>query len=89
MTESCAEMAEMADSDKAADQGALCLAHCQADSKTADHVSPQIPVFLPVLLSVLSPIAVTVSDFCIAMRAETEARAPPPALTILHCSYQT
>jgi hypothetical protein len=91
LTESCADMAGLADSGsgKGGDQSALCLAHCQADSKSADHVSPQIPVFLPVLMSVIEPTPVVVSDLCIAIRAEMQARAPPPPLTILHCSFQT
>ncbi|MGX6566854.1 hypothetical protein [Cupriavidus necator] len=88
MTESCADMA--ADrSDQGADQSALCLAHCQADSKSADHVSPQLPVFLPVLMSVIEPTRVVLADVRIALRAEAEARGPPPPLNILHCSFQT
>ncbi|NOV22483.1 hypothetical protein E5S69_02900 [Cupriavidus necator] len=87
MTESCADMAAGSDA-HGADEGALCLAHCQADSKSADPVSPQLPVFLPVLMSVIEPTRVVLADIRIALRAETEARGPPP-LNILHCSFQT
>jgi hypothetical protein len=87
MTESCADMAADSD-DHGADQSALCLAHCQADSKSADHVSPQLPAFLPVLVSVIEPARVVLAEVRIALRAEVEARGPPP-LNILHCSFQT
>jgi hypothetical protein len=40
-------------------------------------------------MSVIEPTPVVVSDLCIAIRAEMQARAPPPPLTILHCSFQT
>lgn len=87
MTESCADMA--ADSeDKGADQSVLCLAHCQADSKSADHVSPQLPAFLPVLMSIVEPTSVVLAEVRVALRTEREARGPPP-LNILHCSFQT
>uniref|UniRef100_UPI003F49A349 hypothetical protein n=1 Tax=Cupriavidus yeoncheonensis TaxID=1462994 RepID=UPI003F49A349 len=87
MTESCADMAD-GDNDERADQGALCLAHCQADSKSADHLSPQLPAFLPVLMSVVEPTRVVLAEVRVALRAEVEARGPPP-LNILHCSFQT
>jgi hypothetical protein len=87
MTESCADMAA-GGSDQGTDQSALCLAHCQADSKSADHVSPQLPAFLPVLKSVVEPTRVVTAEVRIALRAEVEARGPPP-LNILHCSFQT
>ena len=87
MTESCADMAAASD-DHGADQSALCLAHCQADSQSADHVSPQLPIFLPVLMGVIEPMRVVLADIRIALRAESEARGPPP-LNILHCSFQT
>ncbi|WP_020206780.1 hypothetical protein [Cupriavidus sp. WS] len=98
LTESCAEMAGMdqmarmsasADGEQAGDQSALCLAHCQADSKSADHVSPQLPVFLPVLLNVIVPTPVMVADSRVVLHADAAARAPPPALNILHCRSQT
>lgn len=88
LTESCADMADSGD-DQGGDQSALCLAHCQADSKSADHVSPQLPAFLPVLMSVIEPTRVVLADVRIALRAEVEARGPPPPLNILHCSFQT
>ena len=87
MTESCADMAADGD-DKGADQSALCLAHCQADSKSADHVSPQLPAFLPVLMSIVEPTRVVLAEVRIVLRTEREARGPPP-LNILHCSFQT
>lgn len=87
MTESCADMAADSD-DPGADQSALCMAHCQADSKSADHVSPQLPAFLPVLRSVVEPTRVVPAEVRIALRAQMEARGPPP-LNILHCSFQT
>ena len=93
LTESCSDMAEMADSDhgkgKGDDQKALCLAHCQADSKSADHVSPQIPAFLPVLVSVVEPAPVVVTDARTVLSAEARPRAPPPPLSILHCCFRT
>lgn len=87
MTESCADMAADSD-DHGADQSGLCLAHCQADSKSADHLSPQLPAFLPVLRSVIEPTRVMSDVVRVALRAEVEARGPPP-LNILHCSFQT
>ncbi|KDP88612.1 hypothetical protein CF70_029355 [Cupriavidus sp. SK-3] len=87
MTESCADMAASGD-DQGNDQSALCLAHCQADSKSADHVSPQLPAFLPVLMNIIEPTRVVLAEVRIALRAEVEARGPPP-LNILHCSFQT
>lgn len=87
LTESCADMAASGD-DQGADHSALCLAHCQADSKSADHVSPQLPAFLPVLMRVVEPTRVVLAEVRIALRAEVEARGPPP-LNILHCSFQT
>ncbi|WP_454727819.1 MULTISPECIES: hypothetical protein [Cupriavidus] len=88
LTESCADMAASS-SDQGDDHSALCLAHCQADSKSADHVSPQLPVFLPVLMSVIEPTRLVIADFRGARHAEVAARAPPPPLTVLHCSFQT
>lgn len=87
MTESCADMAADSD-DQGIDQSGLCLAHCQADSKSADHVSPQLPAFLPVLRSILEPTRVVLAGVRVALRADVVARGPPP-LNILHCSFQT
>lgn len=87
MTESCADMAA-SDSQQGIDQSGLCLAHCQADAKNADHASPQLPAFMPVLMRVVEPTRVVLAEVRVALRAEAEARGPPP-LTILHCSFQT
>ncbi|WP_316153569.1 hypothetical protein [Cupriavidus sp. BIC8F] len=87
MTESCADMAAI-DSQQGIDQSGFCLAHCQADAKNADHASPQLPAFMPVLMRVIEPTRVVLAEVRVALRAEAEARAPPP-LTILHCSFQT
>ncbi len=93
LTESCEDMADMANADHGKgsgdDQKALCLAHCQADSKSADHVSPQIPAFLPVLVSVVEPVPIVVTDARTVLRAEARPRAPPPPLAILHCCFRT
>ncbi|MCY1217918.1 hypothetical protein D9M68_266370 [compost metagenome] len=87
MTESCADMASDGD-DQRVDQSGLCQAHCQADSKSADHAFPQLPAFLPVLKSIVEPTRVVLAGVRVARRAEAEARGPP-ALNILHCSFQT
>lgn len=91
LTESCADMANGTDqgSSQDKDNGALCQAHCQADSKSADHVAPQLPVFLPVLTSVITPAPVAFANLRTVLRAQVTARAPPPPLAILHCSFQT
>ncbi|CAJ0702692.1 hypothetical protein GJQ57_05060 [Ralstonia pickettii] len=90
-TESCADMASGTDqgSSQDMDNGALCQAHCQADSKSADHVAPQLPVFLPVLTGVIEPATVAFANLRTVLRAQVTARAPPPPLAILHCSFQT
>ncbi|WP_051369673.1 hypothetical protein [Cupriavidus sp. DF5525] len=87
MTESCPDMAASEDN-KRIDQSGLCLAHCQADSKSADHVSPQLPAFMPVLMRVIEPTPVELAEVRVALHAKAEARGPPP-LNILHCSFQT
>jgi len=91
LTESCADMVNGTDqgSSQDKDNGALCLAHCQADSKSADHVSPQLPVFLPVLTGVIAPAPVAFASIRTVLRTQVTARAPPPPLAILHCSFQT
>lgn len=88
MTESCPDMAD-GGSEQGGDQKALCLGHCQADSKSADHVSPQIPAFLPVLVNVIEPVQVSVADLHAALRVDAQPRAPPPPLAILHCCFRT
>nr|WP_315593779.1 hypothetical protein [uncultured Cupriavidus sp.] len=88
MTESCPDMADGA-SNQAGEQKALCLGHCQADSKSTDHVSPQIPAFLPVLVNIIEPADVVVADLNAALGVDAMPRAPPPPLTILHCCFRT
>ncbi len=90
MTESCPDMAASEDNEdnKGIDQSGLCLAHCQADSKSADHVSPQLPAFMPVLMRVIAPTPVVLAEVRVALHAKADARGPPP-LNILHCSFQT
>ncbi len=85
MTESCPDMADGGNGD----QKALCLGHCQADSKSADHVSPQIPAFLPVLVNVIEPVQVSVAVLHAALSVDAQPRAPPPPLAILHCCFRT
>ncbi|WP_163579400.1 hypothetical protein, partial [Klebsiella pneumoniae] len=71
-TESCADMASGTDqgSSQDMDNGALCQAHCQADSKSADHVAPQLPVFLPVLTGVIEPATVAFANLRTVLRAQ-------------------
>lgn len=88
LTESCADMADH-DSGHDKDNGAICLAHCQADSKSADHASPQLPVFLPMLTGVIEPTPAVHADSRAVQLAEMAPRAPSPPLAILHCSFQT
>lgn len=87
MTESCPDMAASEDN-QGIDQSGLCLAHCQADSKSADHISPQLPAFMPVLMRVIEPTPVVLAEVRVALRAKADARGPPP-LNILHCRFQT
>nr|WP_311530181.1 copper resistance protein [uncultured Ralstonia sp.] len=88
MAESCPEMAKNAAQDSGQHDG-LCLEHCQAGAKTADHVTPQIPAFLPILVGKIepTPIAATVPLFL--AQSDAIARAPPPPLSILHCRFRT
>lgn len=87
MAESCPEMAKNASQDSSRHDG-LCLEHCQAGSKTADHVSPQIPAFLPVLLGQIEPTPIAATVPLILAQADAIARAPPPPLSILHCCFR-
>jgi hypothetical protein len=50
MVQSCPEMAMQAQQDVHQHDG-LCLEHCQSGTKSANHVSPQIPIFLPIGLA--------------------------------------
>ncbi|CAG9172757.1 hypothetical protein LMG23994_02485 [Cupriavidus pinatubonensis] len=88
MTESCPEMAVDARKDGGKHDG-LCLEHCQLNAKSADHFSPQIPAFLPVLVSVLETSPVPAADHVTYERGVAVARAPPLPLSILHCCYRT
>ncbi len=88
LMESCPDMADHK-SDQGGNQKALCLGHCQADSKSADHVSPQIPAFLPVLVNVIEPAHLVVADLRTVLSVDAQPRAPPPPLAILHCCFRT
>lgn len=88
MAESCPEMAAAAQQDSGKHDG-LCLEHCQLNAKSADHYSPQVPAFMPVLLSVVHPsLTPTVRNLTLEQWTPA-ARAPPPPLSILHCCYRT
>jgi len=88
MMESCPEMAKNAKQDRGANDG-LCLEHCQLGSKSVDHTSPQVPAFLPVLLSVVEPAPVQATDRFAMVYGNAIPRAPPRPLSILHCCYRT
>jgi hypothetical protein len=88
MAESCPEMAKRAPQDAGQHDG-LCLEHCQAGTKTADHVSPQIPAFLPVLLGQIEPTPIATLVPLSLAQGEAIARAPPPPHAILHCCFRT
>ncbi|WP_423198967.1 MULTISPECIES: copper resistance protein [unclassified Cupriavidus] len=85
---SCADMAEQ-DATPSDSQKALCMSHCQADTKHADHAAPQIPAFIPVLASII--VEPTVGDAApfFALRAKHQPRASPPPHAILHCCLRT
>lgn len=85
---SCADMAEQ---DAAQNDGknALCMSHCHADAKHADHATPQIPAFVPFLVSVIVEPPVLDAAPLFAARAQTQPRAPPPPHAILHCCFRT
>jgi len=87
MAESCPEMAKNAPQDNSQHEG-LCLEHCQAGSKTADHAVPQIPPFLPILVSRIEPTPTVATVPLILAQADAIARAPPPSLSILHCCFR-
>ena len=87
IAESCPEMAKNAVQDNGQQDG-LCLEHCQAGTKTADHVSPQVPAFLPVLLGQIEPTPVAATVPLILAQADPIARAPPPQLSILNCCFR-
>jgi len=85
---SCAEMADQA-AVRNDGQKALCMAHCQADAKHADHAAPQIPAFIPVLASIIVEPPVLDVTPVIALHAQARPRAPPPPHAILHCCFRT
>ncbi|MGY2492847.1 copper resistance protein [Cupriavidus sp. CP313] len=88
MTESCPEMAANAQQDTSKHDG-LCLEHCQLNAKSADHYSPQVPAFMPVLLRVVEPAPAPAVGNLTLVQGNAVARAPPPPLSILHCCYRT
>ncbi|ALF91040.1 MULTISPECIES: hypothetical protein [Ralstonia solanacearum species complex] len=88
MAESCPDMAKHAPQDSDRHDG-LCLEHCQADTKTADHVSPQVPAFLPRLVGLIEPTPVATMAPRSMAHGDAIARAPPPPLPILHCCFRT
>ncbi len=85
---SCPEMVKAAPQDSGQHDG-LCLEHCQADNKTADHASPQIPVFLPVLLRLIASTPAPVPVSLALAQSDAIAQAPPPPIPILHCCFRT
>ena len=86
MTESCPDMTQKAEA-PAAHVG-LCLEHCQLGSKSADHPSPQIPAFQPVLVNLVEPALVPVVVSQRAAYADAVPRGPPRPLPILHCCFR-
>jgi hypothetical protein len=85
---SCADMAEH-DATKNDGQNALCMNHCQADTKHADHPTPQIPAYVPVLISVIVEPPLLDAAPMVTERALAQPRAPPPPHAILHCCFRT
>ncbi|WP_454727438.1 MULTISPECIES: copper resistance protein [Cupriavidus] len=85
---SCADMAEQ-DMVKGDGQKALCMGHCQADNKHADHSTAQIPAFIPALITYVVAPAVQLSVPLTLAQASAQPRAPPPPLSILHCRFHT
>lgn len=86
MTESCQDMTEEAQGADAHD--GLCLEHCQLGSKSADHTSPQIPAFQPVLVNLVEPALLPVFASQKAA-ADSVPRGPPRPLAILNCCFRT
>jgi hypothetical protein len=74
MTESCPDMTQKAKAPAAHD--GLCLEHCQFGSKSADHASPQIPSFQPVLVNFVEPALVPVLTIQRAAYADAVPRPP-------------
>ncbi|SOY61099.1 conserved exported hypothetical protein [Cupriavidus taiwanensis] len=87
MTEACPDMAKE-DAGPAVHDG-LCQEHCQLGSKSADHATPQIPAFHPVLVNVVVPAPTPVLAHRIATPGDAIPRAPPRPLPILNCCFRT
>lgn len=86
MTESCPDMARKSATLQTHD--GLCQEHCQAGTKATDHTAPQVPAFLPVLVSHIEPTPAP----ALPMRAEASGQAvpgTPPPIPILHCCFRT
>ncbi|EFP63488.1 MULTISPECIES: hypothetical protein [Ralstonia] len=88
MVQSCPEMAMQAQQDVHQHDG-LCLEHCQSGTKSANHVSPQIPIFLPVLIRMITAEPVIMADGQSVLLADVAPRAPPPPIPILNCCFRT
>uniref|UniRef100_UPI003F49457E copper resistance protein n=1 Tax=Cupriavidus taiwanensis TaxID=164546 RepID=UPI003F49457E len=87
MTESCPDMAKE-DAGRGIHDG-LCQEHCQLGSKSADHATPQIPVFQPVLVNLVVPTPVPVLAHRVAVPRDAIPRGPPRSLPILNCCFRT
>ncbi|MFS8931485.1 conserved exported hypothetical protein [Cupriavidus taiwanensis] len=87
MTEACPDMA-MEHAGPGVHDG-LCQEHCQFGSKSADHATPQIPAFHPVLVNVVVPAPIPVLAHRLAAPRDAIPRAPPRPLPILHCCFRT
>jgi hypothetical protein len=88
MVQSCSEMGMQAQQDTHQHDG-LCLEHCQSDSKSANHVPPQIPVFLPILIRTVAAEPAIVLDGQAVLLADVAPREPPPPIPILNCCFRT
>nr|WP_315593748.1 copper resistance protein [uncultured Cupriavidus sp.] len=85
MAESCPDMATK----RGHSHAGLCQAHCHQDSKSADHATPQLPVFQaasvsPVATPDLTPI---LGGYRLAT-GNPVPRPPPRPLAILHCCFR-
>lgn len=89
MMASCPEMAEQSTQTTLGSHDGLCLEHCQLGAKSVDHATPQIPGFLPVLVSLVEPAPVAELTRHTVLLGEAIARAPPPPIPILHCCFRT
>ncbi|TDF62532.1 copper resistance protein [Cupriavidus sp. L7L] len=87
MTEACPDMAK--DGAGPGIHDGLCQEHCQLGSKSADHATPQIPAFQPVLVNVVVPTPVPGLAHRVAVPREAISRAPPRPLPILNCCFRT